>query len=149
VGYTTWKSTIGDDVSDALAADDRFVFTAMRTPATWTELRDLYHQSDVWLCAPGPEEGFYLPGLEAMAANLVVVSALVGGNRAYLRDGENCLATEFEDVPSHVDALDRVASDTSLCSTLLDGGHRTTSRFTLERERGEFADFIGDLAELG
>ena len=93
VGYTTWKSTIGDRVADAFAGDSRFAFNAIREAARWSDIRELYHSSDVFLATPGPEEGFYLPGLEAMAANNVVVSPFVGGNKAYLRadDGDLCI----------------------------------------------------------
>ncbi|MGI9608341.1 MAG: glycosyltransferase [Acidimicrobiales bacterium] len=148
VGYTTWKSTIGDEVADALQDDSRFSFDAIRSPATWIEIRELYHRSDVWLCSPGPEEGFYLPGLEAMAANLIVVSPFVGGNRAYLIDEENCLRTEFEDPSSHVRALKRLADDPELGDRLRAGGHAATARHTLERERAEFGEFIAKMAEL-
>lgn len=148
VGYTTWKSTIGDEVAAALDDDDRFRFDAIRAPAGWLELRDLYHRSDVWLCAPGPEEGFYLPGLEAMAADCVVVSALVGGNRAYLEPGRNCLEAGFEDVPSHVRALERLTAEAGLGERLRRGGHETTAKHTLERERDEFGGFVAMLAQL-
>ena len=148
VGYTTWESAIGDRVADALADDDRFTFDAIRGPATWPAIRALYHRCDVWLCAPGPEEGFYLPGIEAMAAQLVVVSALIGGNRAYLRPEENCLLADFEDVATHVAALDRLARDPDLGARVVAGGTDTLARFTLERERDEFGGFIAELAEL-
>lgn len=151
IGYTTWKSTIGDDVAAALAGDERFSFSAIRDAATWLELRELYHKSDVFLCAPGPEEGFYLPGLEAMAANNLVISPFIGGNRAYLEADVNCVETIFEDVASHVDALERLHADAAradsvLCDRLLAGGHTTTARHTLAREREEFAAFISELA---
>ncbi len=146
VGYTTWKSTIGDEVAAALAGDSRFSFEALRNPASWVELRDLYHRCDLWLCAPGPEEGFYLPGLEAMAADRVVVSAMVGGNSAYLVPEENCVTADFEDVPSHVAALERIAGDPGLAAKLRAGGHRATARHTLAREQAEFDDFVRELA---
>ncbi|MBT8208817.1 MAG: hypothetical protein HKN94_05380 [Acidimicrobiales bacterium] len=145
VGYMTWKSTIGDRVADRMAADMNYTFRAIRKPATWVELRELYHSTDVLLCAPGPEEGFYLPGLEAMAASNVVVSAFVGGNKAYLREDENCLRAEFEDVDSHVAALHRLRDEPDLWDRLLTGGHAATERHTLERERNEFAAFIATL----
>ena len=148
VGYTTWKSPIGDEVAAALAGDDRFRFDAIRAPASWNELRELYHRSDVWLCAPGPEEGFYLPGIEAMAARCSVVSALVGGNRAYLEPGVNCLEAGFEDVAGHVAALEQLHADPGLRDRLRRGGRATIARHTLARERDEFADFVTMLSQL-
>lgn len=148
VGYTTWKSTIGEDVAAALAGDDRFRFEAIRAPASWSELRGLYHRSDVWLCAPGPEEGFYLPGIEAMAAECSVVSALIGGNRSYLQPEVNCIEARFEDVATHVTALERLHADADLREQLRRGGHATTARHTLGRERDEFGDFVAMLSQL-
>lgn len=148
VGYTTWKSDIGDLVAAALEDDERFVFSAIRTPATWLEIRELYHHNDVFLCAPGPEEGFYLPGLEAMAANNVIVSPFIGGNKAYLEADVNCIRTEFEDVESNVAALVRLVGDAGLCERLLVGGHRTTARHTLARECQEFGDFVRELNDM-
>ena len=146
VGYTTWKSDIGDNVAAAMSHDPRVSFDAIRKPATWPELKSLYHQCDVWLCAPGPEEGFYLPGLEAMAASTVVVSALIGGNKAYLRNEENCLTADFEDVAGHVAAIQRLLDEPDLARSLIAQGHRTTHRFTLDRERDEFSTFLTWLA---
>lgn len=147
VGYTTWKSSIGDLVAAALADDDRFAFESIRTAATWPQIRELYVASDVFLCTPGPEEGFYLPGLEAMAANCVIVSPFIGGNRAYLEADVNCIRTEFQEVDSIVEALHRLVDDRALCDKLLEGGHRTTARHTLEREQQEFATLVGELSE--
>ncbi len=145
VGYTTWKSDLGDRVRDCFQGDDRVTFDALRGPATWEDIRALYHRCDVWLSAPGPEEGFYLPGLEAMAADLVVVSALVGGNRAYLRANENCLAPEFEDAQDHADAIHSLLDDGDLAATLRRGSKDTLALHTLERERDEFAVVVNEL----
>src|SRR3712207_7798144 len=43
VGYTTWKSEVGDEVSSLLGSDSGFEFRAIRKTAYWEELRELYH----------------------------------------------------------------------------------------------------------
>lgn len=140
--YTTWKSDIGDRVATMLAKDPRFAFIAIRREIGWQSLRNRYHGADIFLCAPGPEEGFYLPGLEAMAAGAVVVSAAVGGNRAYLRPAENAVLADYDDSLSHVDALIRIAEDPALRSLLIAGGYRTVDDHTLARECTEFAELL-------
>ena len=140
--YTTWKSDIGDRVADLLREDSRFAFVAIRQEVGWPALRKRYHGADIFLCAPGPEEGFYLPGLEAMAAGAAVVSAEVGGNRAYLRPGENAVLAEFDNAASHVDALTRLADDVSLQARLVKAGYGTIDAHTLARERSEFASVL-------
>ena len=97
VGYTAWKSTVGDRVASLLGKDHGFEFRAIRETARWEELRELYHWADVFLATPLPVEGFYLPGLEAMAAGAIVLCPDILTNRAYCRFGENCVLVDHED----------------------------------------------------
>ena len=106
VGYTTWKSGVGDEVATLLAGSPEFEFRAIRDPVGWAELRELYHWSDVFLATPLVEEGFYMPGLEAMAAGAVVISSDAGGNRAYCHFGENCIEVGMDDARGYVGALE-------------------------------------------
>src|SRR5436305_12142926 len=92
VGYTTWKSDLGMKVEQAAqerGLGDRFAFASIRGIASCPQVRALLHACDLFLCCPGPEEGFYLPGLEGLAAGTIVITPDVGGNRAYCRFGEN------------------------------------------------------------
>lgn len=149
VGYTSWKSEAGIDVERALLArgDERFAFRSIRGRASWEEIRELMHSSDVFLCFPGPQEGFYLPGLEALAAGAIVVIPDVGGNRAYCRFGENCVQARYDDPADYVTTLDRLAqSPPELVEEMRARGYATLERHTLEREAGEFAEFLIDIA---
>lgn len=148
VVYTTWKSDLGDRVAAAFASEPLISFEAIRGECGWPELRRRYHAADIFLCSPGPEEGFYLPGLEAMAAGCAVVSSFVGGNEAYAHDGANMLRAEFDDVESHVRSLRRLVAEPNLRNTLANGARRTTASHTLEREAEEFGVFMAELAEL-
>ncbi len=143
--YTTWKSDLGDRVAAALAGDDVFAWIPVRTEMTWPALRNRYHGSDVLLCTPGPEEGFYLPGLEAMAARVAVISSIVGGNASYLVPDVNALVASYDDVDEHVAALKRLASDPFLRNNLVQAGNETIQRHTLRRERDEFMAVLGSL----
>lgn len=148
VAYTTWKSDVGDRVAGRLAGDPAFEFRAVRSVATWEELRELYHWSDVFLSSPGPEEGFYLPGLEAMAAGSLVVTPDAGGNMAYCRPGVNCLLVEFEDPDSYVRALRRLATSSAAeRHAMRTAARSTTEQFDLARERADLATFLGDLEQ--
>ena len=154
VGYTTWKSGVGDEVARALADDSGFEFRAIREPVGWGELRDLYQWSDVFLATPLAEEGFYMPGLEAMAAGAVVITPDAGGNRAYCRFGENCRLVGFESAEEYVGALkDLRGGGAGEIEGLRRAGYETVGRHTLERERELFGGFMhrltGRLDELG
>lgn len=140
--YTTWKSDLGDRIAEAASDDQELAFIAVRTALGWPSLRNRYHGADVLLCTPGVEEGFYLPGLEAMAAGAVVVTALVGGNEAYVRSGENALVATYDDVESHLAALRSLSDNAELRSRLLAGGAETIGAHSLDRERSEFGDVL-------
>ena len=144
--YTTWKSDLGDRVATALADDPLFTFEAIRQECGWPELRRHYHRADMFVCTPGPEEGFYLPGIEAMAAGCAVVSSFVGGNESYLDDGHNVVRAPYGDVHAHVEALRSLAQDANLRGALVDGGHETVAAHLLEREREEFLNLLSTLA---
>lgn len=145
--YATWKSDLGDRVAEILADDPSFSFDAIRGECGWPELRRRYHAADLFVCSPGPQEGFYLPGIEAMAAGCSVVSAFVGGNESYLDDGANAVRAEYDDAASHARALVALAGDHDLRQTLLAGGHATVERHRLDRERRAFLDTLSTLAK--
>jgi glycosyltransferase involved in cell wall biosynthesis len=146
VAYTTWKSDVGDRVS-SLMADTDLEFRAIREQATWQDLRALYHWADVFLCSPGPQEGLYLPGLEAMAAGCLVLTPDVGGNMAYCKPGANCIMVDYEDADSYAAALRHVARDPRAFEQLRTGGYATASEFSLTDEREKFHDFLDTLQD--
>ena len=148
VGYTTWKSDVGDRVAGMLKGDSEFEFRAIRGAVGWNELRNLYHWSDVFLSTPHIEEGFYLPGLEAMASGAVVISPDAGGNRAYCEFGKNCVEVDFESPWSYAEALRSLrAADAGEIESLRRASYETVGRHTLESERRGFGEFMGRLVE--
>ncbi|GII97635.1 glycosyl transferase family 1 [Sediminihabitans luteus] len=148
VAYTTWKSEIGDKVAHDLRDDARFELRAVREQTSWEGLRTIYRWADVFLSTPGPEEGFYLPGLEAMAAGAVVVTPDVGGNMAYCVPDVNCLLVGYEDVAGYVTALRRVEADrTGLARALREQGLLTCEAFDLGSEGELFREFVAQVRE--
>jgi hypothetical protein len=149
IGYTTWKSDVGIAVEKRLSSDPRFTFTSVRETVEWRDLRSLYHGIDVFLGCPGPEEGFYLPGLEAMAGGNIVVMPDVGGNRSYGRFGENCIEVPFEDAEATVAALADIAGwDDDRVRTMRAAGYAVLENHRLERERDEFGALLTELDEM-
>jgi Glycosyl transferases group 1 len=142
VAYTAWKSDVGDRVAERVR-DPAFEFRAIRNPVGWEELRELYHWADVFLATPLVEEGFYLPGLEAMAAGAIVLSPDVGGNRAYCEFGENCLRVEFDDPSSYVEVLSSLRkADPADLDRMRQRAYETTGRHTLSKEEEHFGAFL-------
>ena len=142
VAHTAWKSDVGDRVA-ARIRGPAFEFRAIRDPVGWEELRELYHWADVFLAAPLVEEGFYLPGLEAMAAGAIVLSPDVGGNRAYCEFGENCLRVDFDDPSSYVEVLSSLKkTDPTRIDRMRKRGYETIARHTLSSEEQHFVAFL-------
>lgn len=145
VAYTAWKSEVGDRTADRLAGSD-FEFRAIRDRATWEELRELYQWADVFLSTPLVQEGFYLPGLEAMAAGAIVLTPDVTGNRTYCRFGENCLLVDWEDESSYADVLQRLRSeDNETIAKIRREGYATLEHHSWDREEKEFGAFLDKL----
>jgi hypothetical protein len=146
VAYTTWKSDVGVRVERALHGEAGLEFASIRDTATWPQLRELYHWADVFLSTPSPEEGMYLPGLEAMAAGALVVTPDVGGNMAYCRPGDNCLVVGYDSVADYVSALRRLAAAPGAeVESLRSAGYATVPSFDLGAERRGFAAFLDEL----
>lgn len=150
VGYTTWKSQVGARVEASLAGDPRFRFRSIGEAASWDALRRLYHWADVVLGTPGPEEGFYLLGLEAMAAGALLVTADAMGNRAYSRFGENCLVVPLDSEEGYRAALARLAGmGKGEVGAMRSAGYAVLGNHTLGEERRRFRDFLAEVESLG
>lgn len=149
VAYTTWKSDVGDRVAERVQGGKpgpRFEFAAVREYVSWQRLRELYQWADVFLATPNPEEGFYMPGLEAMEAGAIVVTPDAGGNMAYCDFGSNCLGVELENPESYAEALHNLADgDVSKIHEIRQKAYASISGFTLENERQGFMDFLEKL----
>ncbi|WP_374602778.1 glycosyltransferase [Arenimonas sp.] len=94
-------------------------------------------KADIAVMLPHEREGFYLPGLEAMALGAAVVMPDAGGNREYLDAGGNALvpAREAGDIATAVRLL---LDDAGRRSALAAAGPATAARYTLARERAAF-----------
>lgn len=93
---------------------------------------------------PYRHEGFFLPGLEAMALGCAVAMPACAGNAEYALDGGNCLMPEA-DAQALAAAVQHLHDDTALQSRLIAAGCITASRHTLAAERAAFAEFLRGL----
>lgn len=82
------------------------------------------NQSEVFLCT-SIQEGFGLPGLEAMACGCAVVSTNYAGGMEYLVDGENALLADVGDVKKLVNHIITIFEDKELRDRLVSSGRKT------------------------
>jgi hypothetical protein len=146
VAYTTWKSDVGVAVENEMSNDPRFAFRSIRGYVEWRQVREMYHWADVFFCCPRIQEGFHLPGLEAMAAQCIVVTPDILGNREYCRFGANCIEVEWSKVESYKAALHRIAA-MSVAERMAyrAAGAITAGGRQLAAERTAFAALLSDL----
>lgn len=90
----------------------------------YEEVPDIYRQCDI-LIKSSILESFSYPPLEMMATGGYVVVAPNGGNIEYLRDGENCLFYDHNNLDSAVNAIERILEDTALQIKMYENGIKT------------------------
>ena len=114
------------------------------------EVAKIDNQILVFLCT-SREEGYGLPGLEAMACGAALVSTDYLGVREYAIDYDknyengNSLLAPIDDVEGLTDRISRVFEDTNLRSCIVNNGLKTASQFTVEKSAEKFEKALLDL----
>ena len=90
----------------------------------YEEVPQIYRECDI-LIKSSILESFSYPPLEMMATGGYVVVAPNDGNVEYLRDGENCLFYEHENLQTAVEAIERILLDEDLRNDLYQNGIKT------------------------
>jgi glycosyltransferase-like protein len=105
---------------------------------TDTELHEWYRSADA-LAFPSTKEGWGLAVMEALAADLPVVSSDIAVLREYLTSGENALMTKVADPESLAAGMRRMATDAVLREKLVQGGRTLLPAFSWRRAAEEHA----------
>ncbi|KAF1686616.1 hypothetical protein B1992_06810 [Pseudoxanthomonas broegbernensis] len=101
-------------------------------------------RAQVAVVLPLPAEGFFLPGLEAMALGCAVAMPDAIGNRQYAIDGVNCLMPAATP-EAMAQAVERMLGDAALRARLRAGGRETAAGHSLSAEREAFAAVLADM----
>ena len=94
-----------------------------------SEMAAWYRSADA-LAFPSVKEGFGLAVLEAMSADLPVVTSDLPVFREYLVHGRDALMAPVGDVAALTDAMHAVATDATLRNTLITAGRPIARRFS-------------------
>ena len=97
---------------------------------------------------PARVEGAYLPALESMALDTLVVCPDCVGNRSFCRDGETCRVPERTADAVVGAAAELLAATPEENGVLLEQGRRETARHALAEERRAVLAVLGRLQEL-
>jgi glycosyltransferase-like protein len=102
------------------------------------ELHEWYRSADA-LVFPSLKEGWGLAVLEAMAADLPVVSSDINVLREYLTPDRTAVMTRAGDPESLAAGMRRLAGDSELRETLVRGGRELVPAFSWQRAAEEHA----------
>lgn len=92
---------------------------------------------DVVVALPDPQEGFFLPPLEAMAMGCAVVLPNCPGASSYADDRRTCLSPPFE-IGAIAAAVSELLADGDMFARIRDAGMEIAAKHSLTRERTEF-----------
>lgn len=110
-----------------------------------TDLHEWYRSADA-LAFPSVNEGWGLVVLEAMAADLPVVTSDIAVLCEYLTPDHTAVMTRAGDAESLAAGMHRVATDPELRATLVSGGRALVPAFSWRRAAEQHARVYGDVA---
>lgn len=105
------------------------------------EIAEINNRNQVFMCT-SVEEGFGLPGLEAMACGCAVVSSSYRGVLEYAIDGENSLLSPVRDVDAMVNNIVRLFEDDELRKRISENGVKTGKERSLEKSAQKFEEVL-------
>ena len=103
-------------------------------------------QAEVCVLLPHRTEGFYLPALESMALDCLVIVPDCVGNRGFCQDGVTCLMPALSLASLLIavgEARELLALGTA--NTMIERAHKRVEQHSLSRERSLFYDVLENL----
>jgi len=108
----------------------------------------LLRRTRIAVCIPRPEEGFYLPALEAMASGCLVVTLDGIGNRGYCQHGHNCFLAEADQASLTAAVIEATRLSVSDRQRIHANAAETVRMHSLDRERRQFHDLLLDIGRI-
>jgi hypothetical protein len=135
------------ELYEHLTVDGRRVQRALEFLPRKTYLEYL-NNARVCILLPNQTEGFFLPALEAMALDTLVVCPDCVGNRSFCIDGHNCLRPEY--------TVEALVTATMVAISLSDGersrwianGRNTVVEHDISKERNAFCAILNNLDSI-
>ncbi len=116
----------------------------IRTSTTDQELAQIYAEADLFVFT-SYFEAFGLPPLEAMACGTAVVTTDCGGNRDYVKSGENCLLVPPSDIEQLSAAIYHVLTQDAERQRLASAGHLFAQAWSWQRTADQVEAFLMSL----
>jgi len=104
--------------------------------------------AEVTVCLPNPEEGFYLPALEAMACGSVLVTLDCVGNRSFCHNRQNCLIASEEPNTLTAAVIYALTLYPEARKALRQRADETVREHSLDGERQRFHEILGNIQSI-
>lgn len=112
------------------------------------EFLELLNRAKTVVCLPHPDEGFYLPALEAMALGSLVICPDCKGNRSFCIDQQTCLSPTY-DLSALLNAIQQAKTlEKQHRNALLTSARQQVALHSLEREAERFLAIMRDISNL-
>jgi hypothetical protein len=135
------------EVYTKLAGKDRTVrWLIERLPRT--EYLSRVHEARIAVFLPRPIEGFYLPALEGMACETIVVCPDCEGNRGFCQDRVNCFRPGYTAKEIISAALAALQQTDGQREEMRQAARLTVATHSLERERTSFLEILNQIDDL-
>ncbi|NUO84442.1 glycosyltransferase family 4 protein [candidate division KSB1 bacterium] len=134
---------LGEKLYHTLRARGREV-TLLRDYIPRAQFARCLAMSDIFVCLPLAQEGFYLPALEGMASGCAVVCADAVGNREFCVHGQTCLMPLHDDCDDHLHMVEQLIVERELKEQLQQQGRTLAQAYSLDNERKQFYRFVDE-----
>ena len=104
--------------------------------------------AEVTVCLPNPEEGFYLPALEAMACGSIVVTLDCVGNRGFCRNLQNCFIAPTDPHTLTAATIHALALYPEARNALRQRADASVREHSLASERQRFLGILSDIHRI-
>ena len=104
--------------------------------------------SDVAVCLPLEEEGFYLPALEAMAAGCITVTLDCVGNRGFCHDRRNCFIAQPTGQALFAAVQEAVKVPPAAREAMFRSASETVQQHSLAAERTRFHALLENIDDI-
>jgi glycosyltransferase involved in cell wall biosynthesis len=107
---------------------------------------DTLRKSDIYVCA-SMYESFCLPVLEAMTCGAAVVTTNNGGNMDFVRDGQNALVIEKDNIKDMCEKIKELLDNEGLRNKLSESAVRTAQEYSWDRTISEIEEYYREVAK--
>jgi len=122
--------------------------TVLTQPTLQKDYLSYVGQAKITIFLPHATEGFYLPALEGMALETLVICPDCIGNQSFCFDNINCLQPEYSFDGLWKSINTALSMDEFRTRKMLSNARAIASKHTIEGERAAFLDVVNNISQI-